>query len=66
LEIVIEDASTKLVNISARSIDIKFVFFISIEKMESHTLIIGLGNELMGDEGIGVHSIEYLRDKEIP
>ena len=26
----------------------------------------GLGNVLMGDEGIGVHSIEYLREKEIP
>jgi len=34
--------------------------------MESHTLILGLGNVLMGDEGIGVHSVEYLRDKEIP
>ena len=34
--------------------------------MGSHTLILGLGNVLMGDEGIGVHSIEYLRDKEIP
>jgi len=35
-------------------------------KMKSHTLIMGLGNVLMGDEGIGVHSIEYLRDKKIP
>jgi hydrogenase maturation protease len=34
--------------------------------MESHTLIMGLGNVLMGDEGIGVHSIEYLREKDIP
>ena len=34
--------------------------------MESHTLIMGLGNVLMGDEGIGVHSIEYLQDKDIP
>ena len=34
--------------------------------MESHTLIMGLGNVLMGDEGIGVLSIEYLRDKELP
>ena len=34
--------------------------------MESHTLILGLGNVLMGDEGIGVHSIEYLQEKEIP
>ncbi|MCK5694887.1 MAG: hydrogenase maturation protease [Bacteroidales bacterium] len=34
--------------------------------MDSHTLIMGLGNVLMGDEGIGVHSIEYLREKEIP
>ena len=45
---------------------VKFVFFISIEKMESHTLIMGLGNVLMGDEGIGVHSIEYLKDKKVP
>jgi hydrogenase maturation protease len=34
--------------------------------MDSHTLIMGLGNVLMGDEGIGVQSIEYLREKEIP
>jgi len=34
--------------------------------METHTLILGLGNVLMGDEGIGVHSIEYLQEKEIP
>ena len=26
----------------------------------------GVGNILLGDEGIGVHSIEYLRDKELP
>jgi len=45
---------------------VKFVFFIRIERMESHTLIMGLGNVLMGDEGIGVLSIEYLRDKELP
>ena len=45
---------------------VKFVFFIRIIRMESHTLIMGLGNVLMGDEGIGVHSIEYLQDKELP
>ena len=39
---------------------------IEVEEMKSHTLIMGLGNVLMGDEGIGVHSIEYLRDQVIP
>ena len=29
-------------------------------------LILGLGNVLMGDEGIGVRAIEYLKDKSIP
>jgi hydrogenase maturation protease len=45
---------------------VKFVYFIRIVRMESDTVIMGLGNVLMGDEGIGVHSVEYLRDKEIP
>ena len=31
--------------------------------MSEKTLILGLGNILMGDEGIGVKSIDYLRDR---
>jgi hydrogenase maturation protease len=30
------------------------------------TLILGLGNILMGNEGIGVKSIEYMEDKTLP
>lgn len=30
------------------------------------TLILGLGNILMGDEGIGVRSIEFLQDRSLP
>lgn len=31
--------------------------------MAGKTLILGLGNILMGDEGVGVKSIDYLRDR---
>ena len=34
--------------------------------MEGHTLVLGLGNLLMGDEGIGVRSIEYMQDFSFP
>ena len=30
------------------------------------TLVLGLGNILMGDEGIGVRSIEFMQDKHLP
>ena len=30
------------------------------------TLVRGLGNMLMGNEGIGVKSIEYMEDKDLP
>jgi hydrogenase maturation protease len=30
--------------------------------LREKTLILGLGNTLLGDEGIGVHAIEYLRN----
>ncbi|PLX10142.1 MAG: hydrogenase maturation protease [Marinilabiliales bacterium] len=30
------------------------------------TLVLGLGNILMGNEGIGVKSIEYMEDKDLP
>ena len=34
--------------------------------MEPHTLVMGLGNLLMGDEGIGIRCIEYIREKKMP
>jgi len=34
--------------------------------MKGHTLVLGLGNLLMGDEGIGVKSIEYMQDFAFP
>ncbi len=36
------------------------------EKRALRTLILGLGNVLMGDEGVGISAIEYLSQKEIP
>jgi hydrogenase maturation protease len=33
---------------------------------QNKTLILGLGNILMGNEGVGVKSIEYMEDKPIP
>jgi len=33
---------------------------------EEKKIIIGCGNLLLGDEGIGVHLIEYLKQKDIP
>lgn len=35
-------------------------------EMEGKILILGLGNLLMGDEGIGVKSIEYMQDYPFP
>ncbi len=32
----------------------------------NRTLILGIGNYLMGDEGIGVHAIHYLGKKQLP
>lgn len=29
-------------------------------------LVMGVGNILLGDEGVGVHSIEYLKNTELP
>ncbi|MFZ7126478.1 MAG: hydrogenase maturation protease [Desulfobacterales bacterium] len=31
-----------------------------------HTLIIGLGNELLGDEGVGVHAVRALEPGSLP
>jgi hydrogenase maturation protease len=37
-----------------------------MRNISANTLILGLGNILMGDEGIGVRSIEYMQDHEWP
>ncbi len=34
--------------------------------MKPHILIMGLGNLLMGDEGIGIRCVEYLSEKQFP
>jgi len=34
--------------------------------MSDKTLVLGLGNVLMGDEGVGVKSIEYMQDQSFP
>jgi hydrogenase maturation protease len=31
-----------------------------------HTLILGIGNVLMGDEGVGVHVVRYLENRGVP
>ncbi len=33
---------------------------------DAKTLVLGLGNILMGNEGIGVKAIEYMEEKELP
>jgi hydrogenase maturation protease len=33
---------------------------------KSKTLVLGLGNILMGNEGVGVKAIEYMYDKDLP
>lgn len=40
-------------------------FFFEKDKSES-TLILGIGNYLMGDEGIGVHVIQEMADIDLP
>ena len=34
--------------------------------MQKDILILGLGNILMGDEGIGIKAVEYLQGKDLP
>ena len=34
--------------------------------MSDKTLVLGLGNVLMGDEGVGVKSIEFMQDQTFP
>jgi hydrogenase maturation protease len=36
------------------------------EKREGRTLIIGIGNVLLGDEGVGIHAIRKLRERALP
>lgn len=36
------------------------------QQAPAQTLVLGLGNILMGDEGIGVRSIEFMQDKPLP
>ena len=31
-------------------------------KLNNHTLVLGIGNTLLSDEGTGVHMLDYLRD----
>lgn len=34
--------------------------------MSERTLVLGLGNILMGDEGVGVRSVEYMQERPLP
>lgn len=34
--------------------------------MEGGLLVLGIGNVLMGDEGVGVHVVRYLQERELP
>jgi len=36
------------------------------QQLPERTLVLGLGNILMGDEGIGVRSIEFMQEKPLP
>lgn len=38
----------------------------NLENKESKILILGIGNILLGDEGVGVHAIKYLESKKLP
>jgi hydrogenase maturation protease len=33
---------------------------------KNEVLIMGVGNVLLGDEGVGVHFVEYMKDRELP
>ena len=35
-------------------------------KAGEKTLILGVGNVLMGNEGVGVKAVEFLRDQDLP
>ena len=35
-------------------------------QIESRILILGVGNYILKDEGVGVHAIEYMQNKELP
>jgi hydrogenase maturation protease len=36
------------------------------EQREGRTLVLGVGNVLLGDEGVGVHAVRKLREKALP
>ena len=36
------------------------------QEFPSGTLVIGIGNNLLGDDGAGIHAIERLRGKTLP
>jgi hydrogenase maturation protease len=36
------------------------------EPVKAEILVMGVGNILLGDEGVGVHSIEYMKNKHFP
>jgi hydrogenase maturation protease len=38
----------------------------SKKQAAAKTLVLGLGNILMGDEGIGVRSVEYMQERSLP
>jgi len=33
---------------------------------ENRILVLGVGNYILNDEGVGVHAIEYMQDKQLP
>ncbi|TFH34016.1 MAG: hydrogenase maturation protease [Bacteroidia bacterium] len=38
----------------------------NLEQGNAEILVMGVGNILLGDEGVGVHAIEYMKDKSFP
>jgi len=38
----------------------------NLEQDNAEILVMGVGNILLGDEGVGVHAIEYMKDKSFP
>lgn len=38
----------------------------SIDEVRLQTVILGIGNELLGDEGVGVHALRLLQEENLP
>jgi len=38
----------------------------STDEVHMLTVILGIGNELLGDEGVGVHAIRLLKEEKLP